>query len=90
MNKLIKTMVDRFLGWTLPRDFGPDAGISFKPPENPQCWPVGTNILTANQAKGMFEDVLNSVADDADKWRMAQLLGIVTPEVEKRIAKARG
>lgn len=29
-DKQIKHMVDRFLGWRLPKNFSPDAGISFK------------------------------------------------------------
>lgn len=28
---MIDKMVDRFLCWKLPKDFAPDAGISFKP-----------------------------------------------------------
>jgi hypothetical protein len=28
---MIDQMVDRFLSWKLPKDFSPDAGISFKP-----------------------------------------------------------
>ena len=54
----IKGMVDRFLGWKLPRDFSPDCGISFTPPANPECGPVGTNLLNADQARQMFEHVL--------------------------------
>ncbi len=56
-------MVDRFLGWKLPADFGPDGGISFKREsdyEHPvfgrtKCEPVGTNLFHAGQAKEMFE-----------------------------------
>lgn len=51
-------MVTRFLGWRLPQDFAPDAGISFNPSPNPLCWPVGTNLLTAPQARAMLEYVL--------------------------------
>lgn len=29
-DRQVKHMVDRFLGWRLPDDFSPDAGISFK------------------------------------------------------------
>lgn len=54
----IKKMVDRFLGWKLPMDFAPDGGISFKPPVNPEWWPVGTHLLNAEQAKAMFEHAL--------------------------------
>lgn len=51
----IGAMVDRFLGWRLPDDFMPDAGISFTPPSNPEWMPTGTNLLHALQAKAMFE-----------------------------------
>jgi hypothetical protein len=34
MNKYIKESVNRFLGWKLPADFAPDAGITFKPNAN--------------------------------------------------------
>lgn len=52
-------MVDRFLGWKLPSDFGPDAGISFDR-EYGEKWgmPVGTNLLNADQAKEMLEYVV--------------------------------
>lgn len=63
MKTLIDRMVDRFLGWRLPANFGPDAGISFTPyhpqqtPDSP-IWPSGTNLFTADQARAMFEYVL--------------------------------
>lgn len=53
----IKTAVDRFLGWKLPKDFYPDCHVSFdreKASAN-NGWPIGTNLLTADQAKAMFE-----------------------------------
>ncbi len=54
-----KAMVDKFLCWMLPKDFSPDAGISFKPTKpdgfGTHLWPVGTNLLTAEQAKTMFK-----------------------------------
>ena len=57
MNKpLIDQMVDRFLGWKIPADFSPDCGIAFTP--IPNASPVGTNLLTAVQAKAMLEHVL--------------------------------
>lgn len=59
---LIRTMVDRFLGWKLPRDFAPDAGISFVPPANPDWWPTGTNLFTADQATQLFEHVFPEAA----------------------------
>jgi len=56
----IKHMVDRFLGWYLPADFRPDAGISFKAtfnehmPFGPMYHnPCGTNLFNASQAEEM-------------------------------------
>ena len=49
------SMVDRFLGWKLPKDFAPDGGISFK---ESAWWPSGTNLLHAGQAKEMLEYVV--------------------------------
>lgn len=60
---LIDQAVDRFLGWKLPEDFHPDAGISFKPffnegtPYQMKHNPIGTNLLHAGQAKAMLEYV---------------------------------
>ena len=60
-------MVDRFLCWKLPEAFYPDAGISFSP-AHPYAgdefgnsrWPVGTNLLTADQARAMIEHILGN------------------------------
>jgi hypothetical protein len=54
-------MVNRFLSWKLPKDFGPDAGISFTPyhPYDSPHWPSGTNLLHAGQAKEMLEHVIS-------------------------------
>lgn len=53
----IDAMVSLFLAWRLPQNFMPDAGISFNPPHNPNLWPTGTNLLTAEQARTMLEYV---------------------------------
>lgn len=59
-------MVDRFLSWKLPDDFHPDAGINFKREYNEgtpypgKHQPIGTNLLSATQAKAMLEHVLNA------------------------------
>lgn len=64
MIKVTKDMVDRFLAWPLPEGFCPDGGIKFTPP-GPDArgyvasWPVGTNLLTAEQARAMLEHALN-------------------------------
>lgn len=68
-DEALQKMVDRFLGWNLPYDFYPDCGINFERTyrgmqgEEPRVylstrWPVGTNILTANQAKEMIKHLL--------------------------------
>lgn len=55
----INQMVSNFLGWKLPDDFSPDAGITyyrnsvFKGFE-----PRGTNLFNADQAKAMIEYML--------------------------------
>lgn len=68
-------MVNRFLGWKLPKDFYPDCGISFDG-RGPDArgydlgWPTGTNILHAGQAKEMFE----ACAHTAPKHKALDLL----------------
>lgn len=62
IDAMLKVMVDRFLGWKLPQDFGPDAGISFAPhatqTHDSPYWPSGTNLLHAGQALEMFKHCL--------------------------------
>lgn len=61
---MIDQMVDQFLGWKLPDDFRPDCYITFDcemSKKNPHCWPVGTNLLTADQAKEMIKHMLAGV-----------------------------
>ncbi len=66
----IKHMVDRFLGWKLPKDFFPDGGISFKAVFNEhtdhpmKAEPVGTNLFTADQAKEMVEYMLDEAGKE--------------------------
>jgi hypothetical protein len=60
----VKQMVDRFLGWKLPDTFYPDCYVIFDR-ERAQAngsWPVGTNLLTADEARAMFEHVLRNPA----------------------------
>jgi hypothetical protein len=65
----IKRMVGRFLGWRLPDDFAPDAGIDFTPMFNEHAdhpmrhEPTGTNLFTATQAEAMVRYML---ADDGE------------------------
>lgn len=60
----INNLVDRFLAWPLPKDFGPDGGISFKNEPDARgyapSWPVGTNLFTAEQARQMLEHILKA------------------------------
>lgn len=63
-------MVSRFLCWQLPRDFCPDCGISFDGRKDDQwnkdkTWPIGTNLLTAFQARAMLEHVLGAGSTEA-------------------------
>jgi len=63
----IKHMVNRFLSWKLPADFGPDGGISFERvagadgPHPFRREPVGTNLLTATQAEAMVRHMLDGM-----------------------------
>lgn len=60
----IKHMVDRFLGWRLPQDFRPDAGISFtRPTYHPSvdATPSGTNLLDATQTDAMVRYMLDGI-----------------------------
>ena len=57
--QIVKEAVNRFLGWKLPQDFAPDGGVIFNTMshqfDKSGYWPSGTNLLTEDQAKAMFE-----------------------------------
>lgn len=61
-SEALDAAVDRFLSWKLPKTFSPDAGISFNPAPEQQYaglqWPIGTNLLTAIEAKQMLQHCL--------------------------------
>lgn len=57
----IKHMVDRFLGWKLPKDFAPDCGISYA--HIPGSAPVGTNLFSFVQATDMVVAMLEGLPD---------------------------
>ncbi len=84
MNKAqIDKMVDRFLCWKLPEDFAPDCGISFDGRKDDEwnknkTWPVGTNLLTAEQARQMFLHVTTECADGLQPHQQR----VVTEKVE--------
>lgn len=50
--KVIPEMVNRFLSWKLPATVHPDCGRPARPTD------IGTNLLTADEAKQMLEHVL--------------------------------
>lgn len=64
----IKRMVDRFLGWRLPENFSPDAGISFKRTFNEHTAhpmkhePSGTNLFDATQADAMVRYMVEGLS----------------------------
>lgn len=63
----IKHMVNRFLGWKLPANFSPDAGISFKADYNEHTAhpakhePSGTNLFDATQADAMVRYMIEEL-----------------------------
>lgn len=62
----VKHMVTRFLGWKLPLDFSPDAGVKFEPVPlygGTMLRPVGTNLLTATQAEEMIRHIVEEMPD---------------------------
>jgi len=68
----VDRMVDAFLAWPLPPDFQPDGGIAFAGPS--QFGPVGTNLLTATQARAMLAHLAAAAGLDAtlaerEMWR---------------------
>jgi NTP pyrophosphatase (non-canonical NTP hydrolase) len=64
---IIDKMVGAFLGWRLPNDFSPDCHITFnrdRALDNPNLWPIGTNLFTGEQARLMFEHVIAEIELD--------------------------
>ncbi len=59
---VIEQAVNRFLSWKLPKDFHPDGGMVFIPTKgrgyDSPHWPIGTNLLNAQQAREMLRHVL--------------------------------
>lgn len=76
----IGAIVNRFFCWKLPQTFSPDCGISFDGRKDDEwnknkTWPIGTNLLTADEAKAMF---LHCLATP-----VAQALPVVAEKGEK-------
>lgn len=72
----IKHMVNRFLGWKLPENFHPDAGISYTRPS--YGGPTGTNLFDAQQAEAMVRYMIEGI--DARLEPAAEGGAEVTPE----------
>ena len=87
----IKHMVDRFLSWSLPEDFNPDAGISFErrvratDETMPDRMPTGTNLFDAGQAMAMVEHMLAGLPDPLPDWQQRVLEE--RDELASRLAK---
>jgi hypothetical protein len=71
-DETIQHMVDRFLGWRLPENFNPDAGISFKATFNDHMpfgpmkhEPFGTNLFDATQAEEMVRYMVAGLPQEA-------------------------
>ncbi len=90
-------MVDRFLGWQLPKDFAPDCGISFdgRPKDAmgyAPSWPVGTNLFTADQALAMFRHCVPTVTQDSEfhpDWSMLEATRDALREVSEELARVK-
>lgn len=57
--KQIKHLVERFLGWKLPKNFNPDCGISYKPLSNSE--PSGTSLFDYKQAEDMVKHMVEGL-----------------------------
>lgn len=67
------SMAERLMGWPLPKTFSPDGGISFDGRKDDEWnknkqWPTGTNLLTHEQAKEMFEYVMAAPVSVTDAF----------------------
>jgi len=94
-----KMFVDKFLGWKLPQDFRPDAGISFTPrynvgtPYERDHEPTGTNLFTADQAEAMFDacmpqNILDEECICRGNWRA--IVAEVEPLIGETFIDERG
>src|SRR6185437_14700361 len=73
----IKYMADRFLGWRLPENFSPDAGISFTAKYTSGGYPMkhepsGTNLFDADQAEEMVRYMIDGMPNDAAEPRKTE------------------
>lgn len=86
----IKYMAYRFLGWKLPTDFHPDAGISFEPYFNKHLDipiahnPSGTNLFDANQAIAMVKYMTEGMPDSMT-WKDYEMEKPVRSDTENKM-----
>lgn len=73
MSEVINEIVSRFLAWEFPHDLDPDGGIYFD--LSGRSLPVGTNLLTATQAKAMIEHIAGDTIT-AQQERIALLKNV--------------
>ena len=65
----IKHMANRFLGWKLPANFAPDAGITFDPvfnkgtPYEKRHEPSGTNLFDIRQTSDMVRHMVEGLPE---------------------------
>lgn len=63
----IKYMAEKFLGWRLPENFNPDAGIKFEPEFNlygggvGRHQPTGTNLFDYTQVVEMVRHMVDGM-----------------------------
>lgn len=78
----IKYMVNRFLGWKLPKTFNPDGGVKFEPVINTGTTyehrynPSGTNILCYSQAEEMVNFMLDGMPEQTPAPTAVDLDGL--------------
>lgn len=64
---VVEQAVNRFLSWKLPKDFHPDGGMVFIPTKgrgyDSPHWPVGTNLLNAQQTREMLRYVFGAAPE---------------------------
>jgi hypothetical protein len=85
----VEHMVNRFLGWKLPENFNPDAGISYTRPNYPASHPgpIGTNLFDAMQADAMVRYMLegapSTVGETAhERAEMLLALKLIVAQIE--------
>lgn len=75
---VVKKLVDRFLAWPLPKSVCSDTCATDKDYPHPR---IGTNLLTADEARQMLEHVLEPLL--AERKRYRQTLEAVAGKVDR-------